>query len=93
MALQGLKDLMATPNGAQEVADCLPVLVSIPMILNSPFQFLQMPQLRLALNSAQIWKKLEALELLRDIAQMPGVGPRLLPYFRMLLPPLSKLNV
>lgn len=57
------------------------------------FKFPQIPQLRLALNSSQVWKKLEALELLRDVAQMPGVGPRLVPYFRMLLPPLSKLNV
>jgi hypothetical protein len=48
------------------------------------------PQLRLAFNSCQIWKKLEALEVLREMAQVEGIGQKLVPFFRILLPPLSE---
>ena len=69
-----------------DLADSLHILVKNTKFVIFPF--LKIPQLRLALNSGQTWKKLEALELLREIAQIEGIGPKLVPHFRILLPPL-----
>ncbi|KAI1727921.1 parkin co-regulated protein domain-containing protein [Ditylenchus destructor] len=73
IAIQGFKDLLSTTHGAQMLADSLTDVI---------------PNLRKGLNSPRLWKKLEMLELLRQMAQMTGIGVLLVPFYRMLLPPL-----
>uniref|UniRef100_A0A915EQW1 Uncharacterized protein n=1 Tax=Ditylenchus dipsaci TaxID=166011 RepID=A0A915EQW1_9BILA len=73
IAVQGFKDLLSTAHGAQMLAESLTDVV---------------PSIRKGLNSPRLWKKLEMLELLRQITEMAGIGPLLVPFYRMILPPL-----
>jgi len=56
---------------------------------HSPVEF-EVPAIRKGLNSRKLSKKIEMLDLIRLMAELPGIGQLLLPFYRTLLPPLSK---
>ncbi|KAI6184312.1 Parkin coregulated protein [Aphelenchoides bicaudatus] len=48
------------------------------------------PNIRRGLSSTSTHKRMEILDLLRRITNMEGIGPLLVPFYRVLLPPLRQ---
>ncbi|CAD5216930.1 unnamed protein product [Bursaphelenchus xylophilus] len=73
VALKGFMDLLTIEIAPQLIAETLPQIV---------------PNIRKGLEAKKYEKRLEMLRVIRRLATLTGIGPLLIPFYRMLLPPL-----